>query len=148
MSWFRRNRPETPAVLRGTLELRRPWIRPDAERPTEAAACLVIDNRSAEPDRLLAAASPAAETIEIRAIRVVGGGIAMQAQPEGLALPSSSRIELKPRGYHLLLKGVHTRLEPGQRVPATLAFERAGSVDLEFVVEAPGLLGDRILHDG
>lgn len=147
MSSFRRNRPEAAVVVRGALELCRPWIRPDAECPADAAACLVIDNKGTEQDRLLAAASPVAEAIEIRAIRVAGGEICMQALPNGLALPSGSRTELKPRGYHLLLKGVHARLEPGRRVSATLAFERAGRVDLEFVVETPGLLGDRILHE-
>ena len=63
------------------------------------------------------------------------------------ALPPDATIELKPRGYHLLLKGLRTRLEPGGRVTATLTFERAGSIDLEFAVEAPGPVGDRILHE-
>ena len=148
MSWFRRkSRPDAPAAVRGTLELRGLRIRPSVRTPTEAGAFLSIDNKGLEPDRLLAADSPAAETVEIRAIRVVDGDISMQTQPNGLVLPAGVTIEFKPRGYHLLLKRLRSPLEPGSRVTATLVFERAGSTDVEFAVEAPGLVGDWILHE-
>ena len=71
----------------------------------------------------------------------------MQTQPNGLVLPAGVTIEFKPRGYHLLLKRLRSPLEPGSRVTATLVFERAGSIDVEFAVEAPGLVGDWILHE-
>jgi periplasmic copper chaperone A len=151
MSWFRRrsqpDAPATPVAVRGTLELRRPWIRPSVKGQAEAGAFLIIDNKGMEQDRLLAADSAVADAIEVQAIRVVDGDICMQTQPQGLALPPGTTIELKPRGYHLLFKGLSTRLEPGVRVKATLAFERAGRVELEFAVETPGLVGDWILHE-
>lgn len=148
MSWFRRKpRPNAPAAVRGTLEFREPRMRPSVGTPTEAGAFLTIDNKGVEQDRLLAASSPAAETVEIRAIRVVDGDIRMQTQPNGLAVPAGATTELKPRGYHLLLMGLRSQLEPGGRVTATLAFERAGSIDLEFAVEEPGLVGNWILHE-
>lgn len=152
MNWFRRRSRSdapvaAPVAVRGTLELRQPWIRPSVKGRAEAGAFLTIDNKGMEQDRLLAADSPVAETIEVRAIRLVDGEICMQTQPQGLVLPSEATIELKPRGYHLLLKGLRTRLEPGVRVKATLAFERAGRVEVEFAVETPGLVGDWILHE-
>lgn len=146
MSWFRRKHPDPPAAVRGTLELRRPRMRLSVKTPTEAGAYLTIDNKGMA-DRLLAAVSPAAETIEIRSIRVVDGDICMQTQPNGLAVPAEATTELKPRGYHLLLRGLRGQLEPGGKVKATLSFEAAGSVELEFAVEAPGLVGDWILHE-
>ena len=69
----------------------------------------------------------------------------MQPLPEGLMLPPDVTISLRPRGYHLLLKGLQAPLAVGSRVPATLSFERAGSVDVTFVVEEPGPVGEAVL---
>lgn len=145
MKLFRRERAEPLAVAQGGLEFRRPWIRPDSRNPMQAGGYVIILNKAGERDRLLAATSPMAESVEIHAIRVVGGGILMQPLPEGLMLPPDVTISLRPRGYHLLLKGLQAPLAVGSRVPATLSFERAGSVDVTFVVEEPGPVGEAVL---
>ena len=54
---------------------------------------------------------------------------------------------LKPRGYHLLLQGLTAPLNTGSRLPATLVFEKAGTIDIEFLVEAPGPVGIFILDE-
>ena len=146
MTWFRRrSEPTVAAASRGALEIRQPWLRPDSVFPGRAGGYLTIANAGAAGDRLTGASSPAADTIEVHAIRVVGAGIRMQVQPDGLAIPAGSTIALKPRGYHLLLKGVKDPLAPGSRVMATLAFESAGAIDIEMTVEAPGDVGETVL---
>jgi len=144
LKWFRGS--AKPAVAMNGLSLSRPWARPDRAIPTQAGGFFTV--RSAGPaDRLVAAASPLADTVEIHAIKVVGADFLMRPLPDGLVLPADSTIELRPRGYHLLLMGLKARPAVGSRLPVTLTFEKAGRIEVELVVEEPGLVGNEILDE-
>ena len=62
-------------------------------------------------------------------------------------LPPRSTITLKPRGYHLLLKGLMAPLIAGAKVPVVLTFEKAGTRTVEMDVQAPGLVGEDVLNE-
>lgn len=154
MSWFNRSRdisegPKGPAAARsfvlGAIEVVGPWARASLPATAEGGGFFTITNKGTTPDRLIAASSPVAERIEIHAIKVVGDGLRMRQREGGLALPPGTTLTFKPRGYHLLLTGLKAPLEPGSRVPVTLAFENAGKMDIELVVEAPGPVGTQTL---
>jgi copper(I)-binding protein len=145
-----------PAATLGSIEIRQPWARPasaesiEGDEPPESVGgggFFTMTNNGASPDRLIAASSPAADKIEIHAIKVVGSGIAMCPLKDGLVLAPGVTLTLKPRGYHLLLTGLRKPLTAGTSLPVTLTFEKAGSIDIELAVEAPGLVGQPILHD-
>ena len=144
LKWVRGS-AKPPAAMNG-LSLSRPWARPDRAIPTQAGGFFTVRNAGAA-DRLVAAASPLADTVEIHAIRVVGADILIRPLPNGLALPADSTVELKPRGYHLLLTGMKARPAVGSRLPVTLTFEKAGRIEVELAVEAPGLVGHEILDE-
>ena len=137
---------DKPVAGMNGLSLRRPWARPDATTPTQAGGFFTVLN-AGPGDRLVSAASPLAERVEIHAIRVVGADIRMQALPEGLRIPADTTIELKPRGYHLLLIGLKERLPAGESLPVTLTFEAAGRLEIGLIVEQPGLVGLDILDE-
>ncbi len=158
MSWFNRSRdtsegPKGPAAARsfvlGGIEVIGPWARaslPAYESDVVfAGGFFTITNKGTTPDRLIAASSPVAERVEIHAIKVVGDGLRMRVREGGLSLPPGTTLTLKPRGYHLLLTGLKAPLEAGSQAPVTLAFENAGSMDIELAVEAPGLVGPQTL---
>ena len=145
LKWLRRAPTAAPAATRGSIEIHRPWARRSLEAPDQAGGFFVITNTGAEPDRLTGANSPAAEKVEIHAIKVTGGDIGMRARAEGLAVPAGVTLTLQPRGYHLLLLGLRTAPLPGASLPVTLILERAGSIDLELLVEAPGPVGKEVL---
>ncbi len=135
-----------------TLEISRPWARsaPTAKDMTAknvGGGFFTIENKGDEPDRLVAASTPAAEQVEIHAIRVVGPDIKMRSLDGGLLVPPRTTITLKPRGYHLLMKGLKAPLVAGARVPVVLTFEKAGTRAIEMIVQAPGLVGDDVLSD-
>ena len=113
--------------------------------PERAGGFFTLTNKGPEPDRLVAASSPVAEKIEIHAIKVVGGDIVMRPREDGLVAPAGVTLTLHPRGYHLLLIGLRAPLVPGSRVAVTLVFEKAGSFDVELLVEAPGPVGNEVL---
>jgi copper(I)-binding protein len=149
--WFRRPSEaaapvSAPVLAVGTLEIREPWARGMAES-SNGGGFLTLRNRSGSPDRLVAAASPAAERVEIHAVKVVGADIEMRPLDKGLVIPADSTVVLQPRGYHLLLLGLKAPLSPGERLPLTLTFEKAGSIGVEFAIAAPGPVGEATLLD-
>ncbi len=146
MAWFRSADP-APVSRVGSIEISRPWARASTTEPNEAGGFLTIANQGTDPDRLIAAASPVADKIEVHAIRVVGSDITMRRLDNGLALPVATTLTLKPRGYHLLLQGLKAPLAKGTRFPVRLTFEKAGSIEIELTVEAEGLVGKDVLNE-
>lgn len=98
-----------------------------------------------ETDRLVSASCPDARVVEIHSIRVKGPVLEMRKLDGGLVIPPANQQILKPRGYHLLLSGLASPLAVGSRLPITLVFEKAGSVTVDFAVEAPGAVGHATL---
>ena len=113
--------------------------------PGQAAGFFAVTNKGEGADRLVTASSPAAEKIEIHAIKVVGGDIGMRRRDDGLVVAPGVTLTLQPRGYHLLLSGVGAPLILGARLPVTLVFEKAGSLAIDLVVEEPGPIGQEVL---
>jgi copper(I)-binding protein len=130
------------------LEISRPWARMEEPDALEGAGFFTVANRDVEADRLLAARSASAEKIEIHAIKVVGSGIRMRPLESGLRVPGQTTVELKPRGYHLLMSGLNAPWAVGSRVPVSLVFERAGTIEVDLVVEANGPIGKHTLLEG
>ena len=135
-----------------TIDIRQPWARTGHTHVKSVsepgvAGYMTLVNTGAEPDRLLGAASPAAEKTEIHGIRVAGPGIAMRRLDKGIGLPAATTITLRPRGYHLMMRGMRVQLTKGQRVPVTLTFEKAGIRQIELIVEDEGPIGNETLHE-
>jgi copper(I)-binding protein len=66
-------------------------------------------------------------------------GVAKMRPVEGgLEIKPGETVELKPGSFHVMLTGLKQPLEKGQKVKATLQFEKAGKVDIEYAVEAVG----------
>jgi len=128
-----------------SLSISRPWARTETPDALQGAGFFVVANPGDTPDRLVAARSAKAGRIEIHAIKVVGSGIKMRPLENGLRVPPRTTLELKPRGYHLLMMDLPEPWKPGSRIPVTLEFEKAGTIEVELVVEAHGPVGGETL---
>ena len=53
-------------------------------------------------------------------------------------VPAGGTVELQPGGLHLMLMGLKKPLVAGQAFPLTLRFEKAGAVEVQMKVVAPG----------
>jgi hypothetical protein len=124
-----------------SIEIVRPWARMQTAEGREAAAFMTLKNNGPDGDRLIAASSSVAETVEIHGIRVIDSALRMRPYKNGLTVPVGMPIELKPRGYHLFMQGLGAPLKKGQKVPVTLTFEKAGAREIECTVEEEGLIG-------
>ena len=129
-----------------SIDISRPWIRTSLGEKRHTGGFFAVTNKGREADRLIAAESAVAAKIEIHGIKVVGSDIRMRLLEKGLGLPPDTTITLKPRGYHLFFE-LKAPLSRGQRVPVTLTFEKAGTCQIEMVVEAPGPVGEETLNE-
>jgi copper(I)-binding protein len=141
LKWLRRSEPkEVPAATLGSLQIVKPWARSSSSEPDIAGAYMTVVN-DGESERLVSASSPVAGSVEIHAIRVKGPVLEMRQLADGLVIPPANQQILKPRGYHLLMRGLASPLASGSKVPVTLVFDKAGSVTVDFAVEEPGAVG-------
>ncbi|WP_376088494.1 copper chaperone PCu(A)C [Roseomonas sp. CCTCC AB2023176] len=125
-------------TVAGEVAILRPWSRPALQGGT-AAGFMTLRSTGAA-DRLLSATTPAARLAELHSMTMDGGVMRMRPV-EGIAVPAGGTVTLAPGGLHLMLIGLAAPLRAGDRVPVTLTFERAGNVQVELTVEAPGRPG-------
>lgn len=116
------------------LTIGHPWSRPAAQGGN-GAGFLSVTSRSRAADRLVSVSSPVATRVEIHESMIMDGKAMMHPRPGGLPVPAGGKAEMKPGGWHLMFIGLKRPLAIGDRFPATLTFEKAGKVQVEFVVQ-------------
>jgi copper(I)-binding protein len=70
----------------------------------------------------------------------------MRPLPAGLEIKPGQTVELKPGSYHLMFMQLKAPLEPGKSVKGTLVFEKAGTIEVEYTVEAIGAAATTTTH--
>lgn len=123
----------------GTLEIAHPWTRATPKGATVAGGYLKITNNGQAADRLTGVSSPVANRVEVHEMTMSGGTLRMRPLSSGLEIKPGQTIELKPGSYHIMFMSLKQPLEKGQRIKGTLTFEKAGSLEVEYVVEAAGI---------
>ncbi len=115
------------------VEIENAWTRATPPGAKTAVGYLVIRNPSATPDRLVGARSAAAARVETH-VTLKDGDIMRMRQVKGYDIPAQGSFELKPGGAHLMFVDLERPFKEGDRIPATLRFEKAGEVRVEFQV--------------
>lgn len=117
----------------GALTVSGAWARTTPPNARTGAAYLSISNPGGEPDRLIAAASPAASQAELHT-HVMEGGVARMRQLQAIDVPAGGRVEFAPGGLHVMLIDLKGPLRDGTHFPLTLRFARAGEVTIEVPI--------------
>lgn len=125
----------------GDLTVTSPWTRATPGGAKIAGGYLKITNNGASADRFVGAKSGAADRVEIYEMSMSDGVMKMRPLPNGLEIKPGETVELKPGGYHLMFMDLKQPLKPGDTLKATLQFEKAGSLDVNFSVNALGATG-------
>ena len=120
----------------GTLAIAHPWAKATIPGQPVAGGFLKITNNGTEPDRLLKITSGVSDMIQIHEMKVEDGIMKMGEIPGGLEIAPGATVELKPGGLHVMFMGLKAPLKEGETVKATLTFEKAGTVDVEFKIDA------------
>jgi periplasmic copper chaperone A len=122
----------------GSLQIVQPWVRATPKGASVGAGYLKITNKGTTPDRLVAGSSPVAAKVEIHEMTMRGGIMRMRPLAHGLEIKPGKTVELKPGSFHIMLMGLKQQLKKGDTVKATLQFETAGKIEVEFPVTGIG----------
>ena len=106
---------------------------------------MTIENKGAAPDRLTGGTADFA-TVEIHQMSTENGVSQMRELKDGLDIPAHGSVGLSPGGYHLMFTHLAHPLTKGESVKATLNFEHAGPVEVEF--RCSGRRRGHRRHDG
>lgn len=120
------------------------WSRATPKGAKVAAGYLAIENRGAQPDRLLSASSAAAAKVEIHQMGLQDGVMTMRPLDDGLTIPPDGTVTLAPGSDHIMFVGLAAPFEEGQHIPVSLTFERSGKIDTTFEVGPLGAKGPRL----
>ncbi|CDX32992.1 conserved exported hypothetical protein [Mesorhizobium sp. ORS 3359] len=125
----------------GDLEIQHPWSRATPPGAKVAGGYFTVVNKGSAPDRLLSISSDISDKAELHEMGVKDGVMTMRPVEGGLEIPAGGKVALKPGAYHLMFTGLKRQPKQGEKFPATLTFEKAGSVKVEFAVEGMGETG-------
>lgn len=118
----------------GALEIRDAWAAASPGGVDVAAGYLTIANGTSADDRLVAASSPRAASVEVHEMTMDNDIMRMRAVEGGLPLPAGGVVELAPGGLHLMFMGVTEPFVEGENIAVTLTFEHAGLIDVTLPV--------------
>ena len=130
----------------GALVIEHPWTRATPKSATVAGGYLKITNTGSAPDRLTGGSADVSSKFEVHEMRMDGGVMKMRELKNGLEIPPSATVELKPGSYHIMMTNLARPLAKGDKVKGSLTFEKAGKVDVEFTVEAMGGMPGGMKH--
>lgn len=122
----------------GALVISHPWARATAPTAPAGGGYLTVTNTGTTPDRLVTVQSPAAGLIQIHEMKMDGNVMRMRELDHGMEIPAGATVTLAPGGFHLMMMQLKGQLKQGSKVPVTLTFEKAGSIDVELDVEGMG----------
>jgi copper(I)-binding protein len=122
----------------GSLVIDHPWTRATPKSASVAGGYLKITNTGTTPDRLIGGSADVARKFEVHEMSMDGGVMKMRELKDGLEIPPGATVELKPGSYHIMMMKLAHPLTKGEKVKASLNFEKAGKADVEFAVQAIG----------
>jgi copper(I)-binding protein len=135
----------TPAsaedVMAGPLKISAAWARATPKGASIGGGYLTITNTGAIPDRLTGGSTTISGKLELHEMSMSNGVMKMRPVTGGLEIKPNETVTFKPGGYHLMFVGLKHQLEPNQHFKATLDFEKAGKVDVDFTVAGIGAMG-------
>ena len=124
----------------GSLKIGHPWARATPKGAAVAGGYLKITNNGKEADRLIGGSASFAGRFEIHEMATEGGVMNMRHLPKGLEIKPGQTVELKPGSFHVMFMDLKEALVKDQkpRPKGTLVFEKAGTIEVEYAIEAVG----------
>jgi periplasmic copper chaperone A len=125
----------------GAMKIVHPWTRATPGGAKVAGGYLTLTNTGTAPDRLVGGSVVNAAGFEIHEMSMEGGVMKMRALPNGIEIKPGETVKFEPGGYHLMFTQLKKPQKKGEAVRGKLTFERAGSIEVEFKVDAMGSRG-------
>jgi copper(I)-binding protein len=117
------------------LYIGHPYARATPPGARAGGAFFTVENHGAQGDRLIGVASPVAAAAELHTMAMDGTVMRMRAV-RAIDIPAGAKVALQPGGFHVMLLELKQPLAVGERIPLTLTFERAGTIEVTVNVES------------
>jgi copper(I)-binding protein len=122
----------------GSIHISQPWSRATPKGASAGASYMTITNKGTAPDHVSCVSSDASAQCQIHTMTMDNGVMKMRPVEGGLEILPGQTVTLKPGALHMMLVDLKHPLEAGSSIKATLKFDHAGMVDVEYPVAAIG----------
>jgi copper(I)-binding protein len=122
----------------GSIHISQPWARATPKGASSGAAYMTITNNRKTADRVSCASSDASAQCQIHTMTMENGVMKMRPVKGGLEIKPGETVMLKPSSFHIMLMNLKQPLQQGKMVKATLKFENAGTINVEYPIAAVG----------
>ena len=116
------------------------WSRATVGTTAAGVAYLTIVD-AGPADALTGVSTPIAKSATLHETTHGTGGMIGMSAVTSLPIPADGTVKLAPGGYHIMFTHLTEPLVKGETVKATLTFEHAGPVAVDFSVEGIGAAG-------
>lgn len=121
----------------GDLEIIHPHMPQPSASAKTAGGYFSIVNEGTEPDRLIGVEAGFAAKSMVHESKVDADGIGTMTHIDAIEIPAGATVELAQGGLHVMFMGLTGPMKEGELYKATLIFEKAGPVEVEFKVDPP-----------
>jgi len=122
----------------GTLTIVDPWSRATPKSAKVGSGYLKIVNAGTTADRLIGGSAEVAGSFQMHEMTMEKGVAKMRPLTDGLEIKPGQTVELNPGAIHIMFVDLKMPLNKGDHFKATLVFEKAGTVEVEYDVLAIG----------
>ncbi len=123
----------------GGIRIEQAWGRATPGNAKTGAFYLSITNTGSAPDRLTAASTPAANSVQLHETIMVNNVMEMRPLPSVTIEPGKT-VVFEPGHDHIMLMGLKAPLKAGDKVPLTLTFDHAGAQQVMVAIGKVGAM--------
>ena len=84
--------------------------------------------------------------VELHTVELSDDGVAAMKKVANIPIAAGETVTLKPRNLHVMFMGLDKPFKVGDKIDATLSFEKAGDVDIVFKVQKRPKTDDHSAH--
>ena len=123
------------------IKVENAFTRPTLGGASVAVGYMTLTNAGKTDDWLESVTSDISATSEIHETKMENGMMEMRELPKGLVVPAGATVAFKPGAYHIMFVRIKHAVKPGDTIHATLTFEKAGKIAVDFpAADNPGAM--------
>ena len=119
----------------GGIDIEEVWGRPSPKSANNAAFYMAIDNAGQEQDTLIEVSIDICGATELHMSSIDDAGVMSMQQVGQIDVPAGETTNLEPGGLHVMCIDRQADLNPGDSVPISLSFTRAGEITVEAEIK-------------
>ena len=123
--------PDAKAETRNShLKFESGWIRVTSSGHPMTAGYITISNNGSKDVVLISVSSSIAKMVELHETTFDNHVMKMRELENGIKIPANGVIHLKPKGLHLMFKGLKTKIEEAKKYKVKFTFINGSGVEV------------------